>query len=55
LKKLINQLINLIFKGNVLDFFQNIVKNELEVSAAVAAIRTLMNILENIGDGKSKI
>jgi hypothetical protein len=31
------------------------VENEPEVSAAVAAIRTLMNILENFGDGKSKI
>lgn len=37
--------------GNVLDFFQKIVKEEPDVSAAVAAIRTLMNILENFGDG----
>nr|CAH0101978.1 unnamed protein product [Daphnia galeata] len=39
--------------SNVLDFFQNIVENEPEVSAAVAAIRTLMNILENFGDGET--
>lgn len=38
--------------GNVLDYFQNIVKKEPDVSAAVAAIRTLMNILETFGDGK---
>lgn len=35
---------------NVLDFFQNIVEKEPEVSAAVAAIRTLMHILETFGD-----
>ncbi|XP_046641129.1 translation initiation factor eIF-2B subunit alpha-like [Daphnia pulicaria] len=38
---------------NVLDFFQKIVKEEPDVSAAVAAIRTLMNILENFGDGET--
>ena len=38
--------------GNVLDYFQNIVEKEPDVSAAVAAILTLMNILETFGDGK---
>jgi len=35
----------------VLNYFQNIVKDEPDVSVAVAAIRTLMWILENLGDG----
>lgn len=35
-----------------MDYFQNIVEKEPDVSAAVAAIRTLMNILETFGDGK---
>lgn len=39
------------FQGSVLDYFQNIVQKEPDVSAAVAAIRTLMNILETFGDG----
>jgi len=34
----------------VLNYFQNIVKDEPDVSVAVAAIRTLMWILENLGD-----
>lgn len=40
-----------LFSALVLDYFQNIVKDEPGTSAAMAAIRTLMWILENLGDG----
>lgn len=49
--KVIAKIIPVYSAAHVLDYFQSIVKDEPGTSAAVASIRTLMWILENLGDG----
>lgn len=51
LDRVTNQLSLNMLAADVLEHFQKIVKEEPDVSAAVAAIRTLMWILENMDDG----